>query len=218
MPPSRSLVFVVVALLAVACTSGQPREAGQFRSPELVELTRVDPTIHLDIRYATNNNFMKRAMYSQARAFMQRPAAEALRNAQAELRSMGYGLVIFDAYRPWSVTKAFWDNVTPAERQQGFVADPRKGSRHNRGCAVDLSLYDLATGKAVDMPSDFDDFSARALPTYAGGAAQEREHRDLLRVVMEKHGFKVNSVEWWHFDYKDWQQYPIMNVDFASVK
>jgi D-alanyl-D-alanine dipeptidase len=213
----KTLQLAFLALLLSACQSGPPQESGHFRNPDLVELTRLDATIRLDIRYATGSNFMHRPMYSQARAFLQRPAAEALVQAQLEFREMGYGVVVFDAYRPWSVSKAFWDHVTPAQRQQGFVADPRKGSKHNRGCAVDVSLYDLATGKSVEMPSDFDDFSERALPTYEGGTRQERQHRDTLRSVMEKHGFQVNSVEWWHFDYLDWQQYSILDVDFASL-
>jgi D-alanyl-D-alanine dipeptidase len=137
-----------------------PHESGSFRKPELVELVKLDPTIKLDIRYATSNNFLSTPMYSQARAFLQRPAAEALLRAQRALREKGYGLEIHDAYRPWYVTKMFWD-ATPEDKKI-FVADPREGSKHNRGCAVDLTLYDLKTGAAVKMPSGYDEMSERA--------------------------------------------------------
>ena len=123
-----------------------PKEPGPFRDPDLVELRTLDPTIKLDIRYATPNNVAGRAVYSQARAFLQRPAATALVLAHRALAADGYGLLIFDGYRAWRVTKLFWDTTPPEKRE--FVADPSKGSKHNRGCAVDLSMYDLATGRS----------------------------------------------------------------------
>jgi zinc D-Ala-D-Ala dipeptidase len=138
-----------------------PHENGNFRKPELVELVKLDPTIKLDIRYATSNNFLSTPMYSQARAFLQRPAAEALLRAQRALREKGYGLEIHDAYRPWYVTKMFWE-ATPDDKKI-FVADPREGSKHNRGCAVDLTLYDLKTGATVKMPSGYDEMSKTRL-------------------------------------------------------
>jgi len=124
-----------------------PREKGTFRPADLVEIVSLDPTIKLDIRYATPNNFVGRPVYTEARAFLQRPAAEALVRAHRSVRDKGYGLLVFDGYRPWSVTKLFWD-VTPRLKRD-FVANPKKGSKHNRGCAVDLSLYDLRTGREV---------------------------------------------------------------------
>src|SRR5512134_3839711 len=159
------LVLAGASLLALAGPSpvpGPPREKGVFREPDLVELVALDPTIKLDIRYATASNFVGRPVYDQARAFLQRPAAEALVRAHRALGEKGYGLLVFDAYRPWRVTKLFWDVTPPAQRD--FVANPRKGSKHNRGCAVDLSLYDLRTGEEVPMPSAYDDFTARADP------------------------------------------------------
>lgn len=182
-----------------------------------MEVVKLDSTIHLDIRYATTNNFLHRPVYAQARAFLQRPAAEALVRAQKALKSQGYGVLLFDGYRPWSVTKIFWDSATDAERKIEFVANPRKGSRHNRGCAVDLSLIDLKTGLAVAMPSEYDEFTERAFPTYAGGAFEARALRDLLRKAMEAEGFTVYSAEWWHFDYKDWKQYHILNLPFEAL-
>lgn len=192
-----------------------PQEQGSFRKPDLVELTKLDPTIKLDIRYATTNNFLGTPVYTQARAFLQRPAAEAVVRAHRELKAHGYGLIIHDGYRPWYVTKIFWD-ATP-DKQKMFVANPEKGSNHNRGCAVDLSLYDLHTGKEVDMPSGYDEMTERAYADYPGGTAKERALRALLREGMEKQGFKVNPTEWWHFDYKDWKQYPIQNVRFEDL-
>jgi D-alanyl-D-alanine dipeptidase len=196
--------------------AGPPVERGPFRNPDLVELTRLDPGIHLDIRYAASNNFLGRPVYTEARAFLQRPAAVALLRINQRLRRKGYGLAIFDAYRPWSVTKIFWDSTPEAKR--AFVANPREGSRHNRGCAVDLTLFDLKTGREVNMPSDFDDFSERAHPNYKGGTEEERRNRDLLRKMMEAGGFTVYENEWWHFDYKDWKRYAILNVSFAEAQ
>ncbi len=194
---------------------GPPREAGPFRHPELVELLALDPTLKLDIRYATRHNFVGRAVYPEARGFLQRPAAEAVVRVHQALRAKGYGLLIFDAYRPWRVTKLFWDITPPAKRD--FVANPKKGSKHNRGCAVDLSLFDLRTGLEVPMPSAYDDMTERASPDYAGGTAAEREHRDLLRAAMEAEGFTVEPNEWWHFNHRDWPAYPILDVPFGEI-
>jgi D-alanyl-D-alanine dipeptidase len=205
-------------LLLAAATLGAPsppREAGPFRKPDLVELAGLDPAIKLDIRYATDNNFVHRPVYDQARAFLQRPAAEALLRAEHVLSAQGYGLLIFDGYRPWRVTRTFWD-VTPKALRE-FVANPAKGSKHNRGCAVDLSLYTLATGGEVEMPSPYDDFTPKAYPTYTGGTAEERAARDVLRRAMEAQGFSVEPNEWWHFNYKDWKLYPILDIPFDAI-
>jgi D-alanyl-D-alanine dipeptidase len=209
---------ILAGLLLVACAARAqpPDEQGrQFRTNDLVELVTLDSTIRLDVRYATRDNFMHRQMYTQARVFLQRPAAEALVRVNRELHRHGYGLVVFDGYRPWSVTKKFWDE-TPIE-QHNFVADPAKGSRHNRGCAVDLSLVDLTTGKEVRMPSPYDNFTKRAYPSYKGGTAHERRMRDLLRHAMENAGFRVNAYEWWHFDYKEWEKYRILDIPFDQI-
>ena len=209
--------ILLVTVLLVACQHGPPQESGQFREPDLVEVVTLDPTIHLDIRYATANNFMHRPMYAQARAFLQRPAADALLRAHRSLTAKGYGLLVFDAYRPWSITKLFWDSVSETQRKMEFVANPQKGSKHNRGCAVDLSLYELATGVEVQMPSAYDEFSERAFPTYGGGTTASRALRDLLRMAMEAEGFTVYQAEWWHFDYKDWPHYRILDIPFERI-
>ena len=207
----------LAALLSIfsSCAARPPQEAGPFRPGELVELTRVVPGIRLDIRYATTHNFMGRVLYPQARAFLQRPAAEALAQVQAELQPLGYGLLVFDGYRPWRITKQMWDH-TPADKKE-FVADPRKGSRHNRGCAVDLTLCDLATGREIEMPGTYDEMSPRSYAAFAGGTPAQRTPRDLLRRLMEAHGFTVLPAEWWHFDFRDWKSYPIQDVPFEKL-
>jgi D-alanyl-D-alanine dipeptidase len=206
----------VEELRAEALKQQPPLEEGAFRKPDLVELVKLDPTIKLDVRYATTNNFLGTPVYTQARAFLQRPAAEALVRASDELKAQGYGLIIHDGYRPWYVTKIFWDAV-PIDKRI-FVADPSAGSKHNRGCAVDLSLYDLKTGKEVKMPSGYDEMTERAYSDYTGGTTDERARRAVLRQAMEKQGFAVIPKEWWHFDYQDWKQYPILNVKFEDLK
>ena len=206
----------VAAVLTEAATHQPPVESGVFRPSDLVELVKVDPSIKLDIRYATTNNFLGSVFYSQARAFLQRPAADAVARASAALHKIGYGLLVHDGYRPWYVTKAFWD-ATP-DNKKWLVANPASGSKHNRGCAVDLTLYDLATGKVIEMPSTYDESTQRAYAFYPGGTDLQRWHRALLRRTMEAEGFIVNPTEWWHFDYRDWKEYAIGNIPFEQIK
>ena len=189
-----------------------PQEKGEFRASDLVDLTAIDPSIKLDIRYATADNFLSTPVYPKARAMMQRPAAEALARASHKLHAQGFGLLIHDAYRPWYVSRIFWD-ATQGD-QHNFVADPSQGSRHNRGCAVDLTMFDLKTGRAVEMTGAYDEMSERSYPDYPGGTSLAREHREILRRAMEEEGFAVYETEWWHFDYRTWREYPILNQDF----
>jgi D-alanyl-D-alanine dipeptidase len=207
------LLCLFVSLHAAAQT-GPPREANK-READLIELTKLDNTIKLDIRYATANNFVGRAVYPQARAFLQRPAAEAVVRVHQLLKKEGLGLVIYDGYRPWTITKLFWEVVR--EDQKKFVADPASGSRHNRGCAVDLSIVDLKTGKEIPMPSGYDEFNEKASPDYKGGTKEERGNRDKLRQLMEAAGFTVNANEWWHFDHNGWQDYAIYDISFDDA-
>jgi D-alanyl-D-alanine dipeptidase len=206
----------VAELRAEALAASPPVESGAFRPADLVDLAKLDRSIHLDIRYATTDNFLSTPVYSSAGAFLQRPAAQALLAAERDLAQQGYGLLIFDAYRPWYVTRIFWD-ATPPEKHE-FVADPAKGSRHNRGCAVDLTLYDRKTGREIEMTGVYDEMSERSYPNYTGGSAEQRGHRDLLRRAMEKQGFQVYDTEWWHFDYHDWPHYAIQNVPFEQLR
>jgi CubicO group peptidase (beta-lactamase class C family)/D-alanyl-D-alanine dipeptidase len=205
----------VANLRRQAMAAKPPDENKTFRAPDLVDLTTVDPTFRLDIRYATSDNFLGTPVYEEAKAFLQRPAAEALGRAVRKLQPLGYGLLIHDAYRPWYVTKLFWD-ATPHDKKI-FVADPKEGSRHNRGCAVDLTLYDLKTGAELPMTGAYDEMSERSYAAYPGGTSLQRWDRTLLRNALESEGFTVYPYEWWHFDYKDWQQYPLLNLTFEQL-
>lgn len=201
-------------LRKLALAAKPPDEKGEFLKPDLVDLAPIDG-VKFDIRYATDNNFLGKPFYSSAKAFMQKPAADALARVQAAVKARGYGLIVYDAYRPWYVTKMFWD-ATP-EKLHNFVADPSKGSRHNRGCAVDLGLYDLKTGKVVEMVSGYDEMTDRAFPDYPGTTSRQRWHRELLLRAMAAEGFSVYEEEWWHYDYKDWRKYPVLNKTFEEL-
>jgi D-alanyl-D-alanine dipeptidase len=205
----------VAELLREARTATPPREQGTFRDPDLVDLATLDSTLKFDVRYATTNNFLGTVFYAQPRVMLQRPAAEAVVRAHRALAARGYGLLIHDGYRPWAVTKVFYD-ATPDEHRW-LVADPSQGSRHNRGAAVDLTLYDRASGEAVVMPGLYDEASFRSMPDYPGGTSRQRYLRTLLRQAMEDQGFTVYAEEWWHFDYKDWHEYPIANIPFEEI-
>jgi D-alanyl-D-alanine dipeptidase len=203
------------ALRQRALAAVPPTETGDFLPSDLVDLTTVDPTIRLDVRYAGRDNFMGLKLYERAGAWLQRPAAEAVGRAAKVLAAQGYGLTIHDAYRPWFVTWMFWEATPPASRV--FVADPAKGSRHNRGCAVDLTLHDLSTGAIVDMPSRYDEMSTRSYADFAGGMARQRAARAILREAMVAQDFEVYPEEWWHFDYGAWRRYPIGTKTFTEL-
>ena len=202
-------------LRAAALAAKPPTEPQPKRAFDLVDLATVDPTIKFDIRYASSNNFIGIPLYERAAAFLQRPAAEALGRVERSLAPKGYGLLIHDAYRPWFVTKMFWD-ATP-QSAHVFVADPAEGSRHNRGCAVDLTLYNLKTGNAVEMTGRYDEMSPRSYADYLGGTSRQRWLRELLRSEMQAQGFAVYPEEWWHFDYKDWSNYAIGTATFTQL-
>jgi CubicO group peptidase (beta-lactamase class C family)/D-alanyl-D-alanine dipeptidase len=206
----------VDSLRQTAMAASPPAEARKPRQSDLVELNAPDPSIRLDIRYASTNNFMGVPLYQSAAAFMQRPAAEAVAAVSKELRTQGYGLLIHDAYRPWFVTKMFWDATPLASRQ--FVADPSQGSRHNRGAAVDLTMYSLNNGAPGVSTGRYDEFSNRSYSNYVGGSDHQRWVRDLLRTAMEHHGFTVYPEEWWHFDFGNWSDYPIGDRSFEQLR
>ena len=170
----------------------------------LVDVTTIVPHLKLDVRYATRDNFTHQTLYAHARCLLHEEVARRLAEVQRDLRARGLGLVAYDCYRPLSVQKKMWALV-PDER---YVSDPAKGSRHNRGAAVDVGLVDRR-GRALPMPSSYDEFTARAHRDYAGGSDEARANRALLEEVMQRHGFVGLATEWWHFDAIEWQSYPI---------
>ncbi len=223
---SKAIAIIVLWLCAFAATAQDYRDSlhvaikSQYvkqvaANPDkaLVEIVKYIPAIKLDIRYATLNNFMHQRMYSQARAFTRLPAAKALKDIEAELAPKGLGLKIYDAYRPYSVTVQFYKKAS----DKNFVADPKKGSKHNRGCAIDLTLIDLKTGKELDMPTPYDSFSPLAAADYPNLPAPVLQNRETLKTVMERHGFRVLSNEWWHFDLIGWQNYELLDIPFNQL-
>lgn len=203
------------ALRARALAAKPPVETTEHRPADLVDLSTLDPTLRLDIRYVGSDNFMGLPLYERPAAYLQRPAAVALARAAQALKAKGYGLLVHDAYRPWFVTWMFWEATPPEDHM--FVADPAQGSRHNRGCAVDLTLYDLKTGKPVEMPSRYDEMSGRSYADFIGGTTRQRAMRSLLREAMVAQGFEIYPEEWWHFDYKDWRHYGIGTKTFSEL-
>ena len=181
---------------------------------KLVDLKKLDDEFQLDIRYASTNNFMRSQFYENEKAFFNSNAADRLIDAKNELKELGYGIIIYDAYRPWFITKMFWEG-TP-ENLKHFVANPENGSSHNKGCAIDIGLYDIETGKSIDMISGYDEFTERAYPNYMGGSKKQRDMRDMLIRIMEKNDFTVYEYEWWHFNYNGCDS-GIMNYSFEEL-
>jgi zinc D-Ala-D-Ala dipeptidase len=181
---------------------------------ELVNLADFIPGIVLDIRYATTNNFTNEKIYNLARAYARRPVAEALRKIQSDLKPQGLGLKIFDGYRPYSATVMFYETY----HDTTYVASPYKGSRHNRGCALDLTIINLKTKEELQMPTEFDSFKKEAWPSTPVSDPVIRNNRKTLIDTMEKHSFKVNSSEWWHFDFVGWQKFAVMDIDFEELE
>ncbi|SDG87066.1 D-alanyl-D-alanine dipeptidase [Pedobacter terrae] len=180
---------------------------------ELIEIKKAIPSIRLDIRYATKNNFMRQIMYKQARAFARKPVVESLKKIQAALNKKGYGLKIFDGYRPYAITVEFYKKAS----DKNFVANPAKGSKHNRGCAVDLTLINLKTGKELLMPTPYDSFSAAAAAKYENVSPEAKKNRDFLIAIMAKYRMNVLGNEWWHYDFSDWRNYDLMDIPFEKL-
>lgn len=224
----RILIFLFLLLLSAESRAQQTNPYGlivindmvSYRSSikadknkELVEINKHIPTIRLDIRYAGRNNFAKQAVYRQARAFARLPVAEALKNVQKELKKSGLGLKIYDGYRPYSVTEKFFAIAS----DKSFVANPKDGSRHNRGCAIDLTLINLRTGKELEMPTPYDSFASEAASDFMDLPSGIIKNRELLRTVMEKNGFRVLNNEWWHFDFIGWKNFELMDIPFEEL-
>lgn len=180
---------------------------------QLVDLEKHIEGILLDIRYATEDNFTGEVIYTEPKAFLRRPVADALKRVQDSLAHYGLGLLVYDAYRPYAATVKFFE-VYP---DPDFVADPRYGSRHNRGCAVDVTLIDLATGLEIPMPTDYDEFTERAHPEYMNFPEEVIANRSFLFEIMAHHGFTHYPTEWWHFDYNGWEAFPLMDLSFEEL-
>jgi D-alanyl-D-alanine dipeptidase len=182
---------------------------------ELVDLEKFIPHIVLDIRYATTNNFTKEKIYNLAKAYARKPVATALKKAQADFNKLGYGIKIYDAYRPYSATVKFYEVM---KGDTTYVANPYKGSRHNRGCALDMTLVLLKTGKELQMPTAWDAMQKESWPSTPVANPEVRKNRDTLISVMEKNGFKVYTTEWWHFDFVGWEKFDVMGIDFEELE
>ncbi len=181
---------------------------------ELVNLEKFIPQLVLDIRYATANNFTREKIYSLAKAYARKPVAEALLRAQTEFKKHGVCIKVFDAYRPYSATVTFYE----VYRDTTYVASPYRGSRHNRGCAIDMTLIDLKSGKELSMPTEYDSFRKEAWPTTPVSDPVIKKNRDLIILIMSKHGFKVNSSEWWHFDFIGWKKFDVLDISFEELE
>lgn len=220
--------LLVVLVLLTGSTAAQryayglkPTQLPQYElavekdaSKELIDLAKFIPGIELDIRYATENNFTKEKIYAMSKAYARKPVAEALKNAQAEFAKQGVGIKIFDAYRPYSATVKFYE----VYKDTTYVASPYRGSRHNRGCAIDMTLVDLKTGKELVMPTEFDSFKREAWPSTPVSDPTVKKNRELIISIMSKHGFKVNSSEWWHFDFRGWEKFEVLDIDFEDLE
>ncbi len=180
----------------------------------ILDLELIIPNLKKDVKYATTDNVTKHVLYETPGVFLRSPAAYALKRVAEELALNGIGLVIYDGYRPYAVTKKIWEFVL----DDNFAASPKTGSRHNRGCAIDLGLYDIKTGDLLEMPTVFDEFTPKAGHSYHDLSLEIRANRALLRSVMEKHGFVVYDSEWWHYDYKDWKKFDLMDIPFEKLR
>lgn len=211
--------LVALLLIALACATTRPpvvRSFGEYErlvvaepDKRLVEIT----DIPRDVRYATTNNFMHQQLYPVAKVFLRRPAAIALHDIERELERDGIGLKIFDGYRPYRVTVRMWKPI----RNPDFVADPAKGSRHNRGAAVDLTLIDLRTGSELPMPTDYDAFTPRARQDFNDLPPDTVANRAKLREAMQRHGFDPLPSEWWHFDFRGWEKFELMDLPLEKL-
>lgn len=179
----------------------------------MLDIASEIPGIALDIRYATTNNFTGVVMYPEARAFARKPVVEALKNVQAELNAQGLGLKIYDAYRPYATTLKFYE-VYP---DTNYVAAPWKGSRHNRGCAIDLTIIELQSGAELELPTPYDDFTEKAWHKYSELSEEALKNRALLKDVMTRHGFEIFDSEWWHYDFSGWKSYELMDLSFEEL-
>jgi zinc D-Ala-D-Ala dipeptidase len=200
-------------LAVINDTSFYKKEIERDSLNKLVDLEKFIPRIKLDIKYASEDNFFGIQVYSKPKAFLRLPAAYALKKVEEELNKKGLGLKIFDAYRPYSVTVLFYEKIKDTQ----FVSSPWQGSRHNRGCAVDVTIINLKTGKEIEMPTKYDDFSLKSNSDYNDIPDTVKYNRALLFNVMRKYGFIQFPTEWWHFDFSGWAIYFLMDLKFDDL-
>lgn len=181
---------------------------------ELVDIEKFIPGLVLDIRYATVNNFTGTKIYNLAKAYARKPVAEALKKAQLDFNKLGYSIKIYDAYRPYSATVKFYEIM---KGDTMYVANPYKGSRHNRGCALDMTVVDSKTKRELKMPTGYDAMQKEAWATATISDPEARKNRDTLIAIMEQNGFKVYTTEWWHFDFVGYEKFEVMDIDFEEL-
>ena len=198
------------ALKTAADAAVMPAQLGTGQQAQLVDLAQAVPGLKFDLRYAQADNCFGQALTDDQRAFLDADAAQALAQAQQYLKPYGYGILVWEAYRPWSVSKLAYDAL-PADKKSMLPA-PEVGFSHNTGRSIDVSLYLLATGENAGMISGFDEPSVRQYASFAGGTTLERYRRDLLRSAMQMAGFTASETEWWHFDYGDIKGFAHLNV------
>jgi D-alanyl-D-alanine dipeptidase len=220
--------FIIYVLFLTTNISAETNEFGlkilnlnEYRSSiitdpykELVDLEEKIPDIILDIRYATNNNFTKKKIYNLSKAYLRKPVAESLLKAQMEFKTLGYSIKIYDAYRPYSATVTFYNII----KDLRYVASPKKGSRHNKGCAVDLTLVDIKSKLELKMPTEYDSFQKDAWSDAPVSDPTKRKNRNTLIRVLTRYGFQVNRSEWWHFDYKLCKNFEILDIGFEELE
>jgi zinc D-Ala-D-Ala dipeptidase len=181
---------------------------------QLVDLREIIPDARFDVRYATANNLIGRPLYPSSDVFLRKPAALALRQVHENLKQLGFGLVLHDGYRPYEITVLFYEEI----KDTTYVADPRKGSRHNRGMAIDLSMYDLKTGEMVSMPSGYDETTPRSHHDYMEGDPAALQYRQILKDAMLDVGFEVYPYEWWHYDFQGWETCPSYDIWHKKIR
>ena len=183
---------------------------------EMVELKQLVSNIKYDLAYARKSNFTKHRLYPKKlkSTYLRKEPALALSKIAVELAEKGLGIVVWDAYRPYAVTERFWKLI----HDERYVANPIKGSGHNKGIAIDLTLYELSSGRLIDMPTGFDDFSETAHHGYQQISEIELKNRELLKDVMEKNGFIKFETEWWHYSWPSPSKYDVLNIPFSKLK
>lgn len=226
---ARQLLHLLLLTILLSCNTGRQnpynldivndlkaynRSVEQDPDNELVDITTIIPDIQLDIRYATTNNFTGEIIYTAPKAYLRKPVAFALRDIQEQLKTEGLGLKVFDAYRPYQATIRFYEVYLDTT----FVASPRTGSVHNKGCAVDLTLIDISTGKEVLMPTPFDDFTEYASIECMDLPEEAIRNREKLINIMREHNFSPYSAEWWHYNYNDRSKYKITDLTFKELE